>query len=208
MLIRFGDILKKYSIDPKGIIHIGAHLAEEADSYRRSGVKNVIWIEADPDTFSKLSRIVPAYKGNLAYCFAASDTESDHEIFNIASNGESSSLLEMDKHLFHHPHISIIGQKIVRTRRIDNFIREENINSDLFDFVNIDIQGAELLALRGMPNFLEKARYIYSEVNISEIYNGCAKIEEIDEYLSRFGFTRVETHMTQYEWGDAFYIKN
>ena len=28
-----------------------------------------------------------------------------------------------------------------------------------------------------------------------------------DEFLDKYDFKRVETHMTEYEWGDAFYIK-
>ena len=32
-------------------------------------------------------------------------------------------------------------------------------------------------------------------------------IENIDTFLSDRGFSRVETSMTECEWGDAFYIK-
>jgi hypothetical protein len=32
-------------------------------------------------------------------------------------------------------------------------------------------------------------------------------VSEIDEYLSKYGFKRVETSMTEFEWGDALYIK-
>ena len=207
MLIKFQDLITRYQIKPKGVLHIGAHLAEESESYRSMGVNNVIWIEADPDTFNKLSGIVSDIGGNLAYCFAASDTENDSVDFNVASNGESSSLLEMDKHLIHHPHIEIVNHKKVKTRKVDNFLKEKNIIASEYDFLNLDIQGAELLALKGMENSLLEINYVYTEVNTSEIYRGCAKIDELDEYLSKFGFTRKETYMTEYEWGDAFYTK-
>jgi hypothetical protein len=32
-------------------------------------------------------------------------------------------------------------------------------------------------------------------------------VSEIDEYLFKYGFKRVETLMTEFEWGDALYIK-
>ena len=49
--------------------------------------------------------------------------------------------------------------------------------------------------------------YIYTEVNEEELYEGCALIDEIDEFLTLFNFERVKTHMTKEKWGDAFYIK-
>jgi len=33
MLIKFKDLIEKYKIDVKGVLHIGAHHAEEAESY-------------------------------------------------------------------------------------------------------------------------------------------------------------------------------
>ena len=33
MLIKFKDIVNKYGITPRGILHVGAHHAQEADSY-------------------------------------------------------------------------------------------------------------------------------------------------------------------------------
>ena len=49
--------------------------------------------------------------------------------------------------------------------------------------------------------------YIYTEINTNTLYKDCALVSEIDEYLSKYGFIRVETSMTPFEWGDALYIK-
>ena len=76
-----------------------------------------------------------------------------------------------------------------------------------YNFLNLDIQGAELLALKGFLKGLEKIEYVYTEVNSGEVYKDCAKIEELDFFLKEYNFERVETNMTQYEWGDAFYRK-
>jgi len=207
MLIKFQEIVKKYNISPNGILHIGAHHAEEANSYVAHGVNKVIWVEADLTTFDELNKIISKYPSHKSYCFAASDVDGKEVDFHIASNGESSSLLEMGKHTTHHPHITIIDKKKVKTKRIDTFFEEESFSPVDYNFLNLDIQGAELLALKGMGETLEQIDYIYTEVNSAEIYKGCAQIEELDEYLSKFNFERVETKMTQYEWGDAFYVK-
>ena len=76
-----------------------------------------------------------------------------------------------------------------------------------FNFLNLDIQGAELLALQGLEDNLKFIDYIYTEINTGEVYKNCAKVNEIDEFLKKYGFERVETAMTSWEWGDAFYIK-
>jgi hypothetical protein len=47
MLIKFNRICKKYGI-PKGIIHIGAHMMEERSDYISKGIKNILWVEANP----------------------------------------------------------------------------------------------------------------------------------------------------------------
>ena len=74
--------------------------------------------------------------------------------------------------------------------------------------MNLDIQGAELKALKGMEEYLNSVDYIYSEVNSDYVYKNCALVKEIDEYLLKFGLHRVETKWYgDCKWGDAFYIR-
>jgi hypothetical protein len=58
-----------------------------------------------------------------------------------------------------------------------------------------------------MKEYLHKVDYLYTEVNSNYVYVGCALITELDEYLKQFGLIRVETKMTEFEWGDAFYMR-
>ena len=61
--------------------------------------------------------------------------------------------------------------------------------------------------MKGFKNNLNKIKYIYTEVNIGEVYKNCSKLHDIDSYLKEFGFVRHETQITWAEWGDAFYIQ-
>ena len=36
------------------LVHIGAHVGGEAKKYEEAGFKCIVWIEADPDLFSRL----------------------------------------------------------------------------------------------------------------------------------------------------------
>ena len=136
-----------------------------------------------------------------------SDVDDKEYDFNISNNGQSSSILEMDTHLKHHPQVKYIDSVKVKSKRIDTILRDNEISVSKYDFLNLDIQGAELMALKGMGKLIESFNYIYTEVNIGEVYRGCAKMNEIDEFLDKYDFKRVETKITEFEWGDAFYIK-
>jgi hypothetical protein len=69
------------------------------------------------------------------------------------------------------------------------------------------VQGAELQAIKGMGDLVLAVDAIYSEVNKEELYEGCAVIHEIDEYLKKFNFERVATRWVLGKgWGDALYV--
>ena len=63
------------------------------------------------------------------------------------------------------------------------------------------------MAFLGSDETLGKVDYVYSEVNEGTLYKDCGLISDIDNLLSKYGFKRVETDMSPWEWGDAFYIK-
>lgn len=72
---------------------------------------------------------------------------------------------------------------------------------------NFDIQGAELMALKGAGDLIKGAEVLYLEVNREPIYAGCALIDELDAWCDERGFVRVATVWTRAEWGDAVYIR-
>jgi FkbM family methyltransferase len=192
---------------PKGVIHVGAHAAEELSVYDSLGVDSVIWVEANPLLFGGLLSKIQDHIGSSAYCFAAFDKDGEHIELNIANNGESSSIFNFGTHSEEHPHIHYVGKIKVPTLCIDTLLDKKGFDTTSFDFVNIDVQGAELLVLKGMKNQLKNIKYAYLEVNEKPLYDGCSLIQEIDEFLKEFGFERVLTKMTQHGWGDALYMK-
>jgi FkbM family methyltransferase len=202
MLINLDYLVKKYNIKFKGILHIGAHECEEINVYERYVERNnILWIEAMPD---KVMLNKSRYNNILIENVAVSDKEEQIK-FNISNNGQSSSLLELGLHKKFHPHVHYIDFFVVNTKLLKSILPNYSIN---FNFLNLDIQGAELKALKGMGDeYLNKVDYIYTEVNSDYVYKDCALVTELDDYLSKFNFRRVETCWTPFKWGDAFYIK-
>jgi hypothetical protein len=94
------------------------------------------------------------------------------------------------------------------TLTLNTFFEKNKIDVSKLNFWNFDIQGAELMALKGAATHINNADIIYLEVNVKELYKNCAFMSEIDTYLSDYGFTRVITNMTPHGWGDAMYIKS
>jgi hypothetical protein len=76
-----------------------------------------------------------------------------------------------------------------------------------FDFLTLDIQGAELEALKGMGRLISKVRWIFTEVNRREMYSGIPLVSDLDTFLSERGFSRVVTLWNPAGWGDALYVR-
>jgi len=95
----------------------------------------------------------------------------------------------------------------VRTVTLDTLFEKLGIPHDRYDVANLDIQGAELMALRGAEKILAGVRAVYTEVNTKELYVGCAQLGEIDEFLGARGFVRVALKVLTHGWGDGLYVR-
>jgi FkbM family methyltransferase len=209
MLIPFEKLISKHRINITGVLHCGASIGQEAESYAKLGVKNMVFVEADPDVYEKLKVNISKYPNAIPVNACLSDKDNEEVTFNLANNGgQSSSMLEFGTHTEAHPEVKFIGSIPLITKRLDSMIEELNLNIHEFNFLNMDLQGAELLALRGLGDYLKYFKYAYLEVNEREVYKHCAKVEDLDMYLIGFGFRRVETRWSgNHGWGDALYIR-
>lgn len=209
MLIPYDQIIKKYNILPTGILHIGGSHAEELEAYTNNGIERMIWIEAIPEVFAKMQARLEPYHMAVPINACIADIEGKTVDFHITNNeGQSSSMLGLKLHREYHPSVHVVKTIQCITQTVDSIIEKRGFDLTYYNFLNIDLQGAELMALKGMKNNLHKIKYAYIEVNEKELYTGCPLIADIDKYLESFGLFRVETKMTDCGWGDALYLKN
>jgi FkbM family methyltransferase len=203
LIIPIEQAVGRYGLELGVVLHLGAHLGEEAGEYHRAGARQVFWVEADPAVIDRLAAAVQPY-GDVAIQALIADRDDEDVSFFVASNdGKSSSMLEMLTHREAHPDVSVVGQKTLRTTTVDTLCDRVGIRG--VTLVTMDLQGAELLAVRGASSTLATARYVYTEVNVDELYVGAATIESLDQALA--GFVRQETALTPHGWGDALYIR-
>lgn len=209
MLIPLNKLFEKYQIHRPEVLHLGANEGQEANVYHQCKAKRVIWVEALPFVFEKLQRNIAAYPNQHALLACVSDKDGESVQFNIASNeGQSSSFLEFGTHRIEHPTVRWTGRTTLTTVRVDTLLRSRGWEPTGFNwFLNADLQGAELLAMKGMGDMLKCFRYAYIEVNAKELYQGCPLVGEIDAFLASFGFEPKQCEMTGNGWGDKFYIR-
>ena len=208
MLIPYSEIIKKYKLKIKNILHIGAHNGEEYEEYANNGCEKIVWIEANPFKIKNLQFRLLEDDRNIIINSVVSDVDGNDVIFNITNNGESSSILKLGLHKNLFPDIVVNNKISLKTKTINTIFKENNLDMEEVDFINLDVQGAELLALKGIGNNINFVKAVYTEINTDYVYEGCALLSEIDNYLEKFNFYRAETKMWEnHPWGDALYLK-
>ncbi|MEG4231952.1 FkbM family methyltransferase [Microcoleus sp. Pol11C3] len=206
-LLDLQQLCGKHSVAPRGIIHIGAHEGKEIARYREMGVQRVLFVEANPVVFERLKTNIAGSPHVRAVNCAVSNINGTSTLY-VTSMDQSSSILPLKEHQKFYPEIKEVERVVVESRTLDTLLEELQIDAAEFNILNIDIQGAELLALQGATNVLRYIEAINTEVNYEELYEGCALIDEMDDFLEMCGFDRVATTTPFHpSWGDAFYVK-
>lgn len=205
MLLDLNDLISKYHLNITGILHVGAHLAEEAKIYHELGVKKVWWVEGNEDNISRIVTEVEQYGEPNVILALVADEDGKEVTFNITNyDSMSSSILEFGTHPTFSPDTVFVEHRKQKTWTLDTLVRANGIWG--VNFLNMDLQGAELMALKGAENLIKELDYIYTEVNCKEVYVGCAQVEQLDALLT--GFDRVETGwVADQGWGDALYVR-
>lgn len=228
MLIDIKELVKKYDLKIKGVIQVGSHHAEEFEALHSLGIQNFVLIEPSQKAHDILVEKFESLWHNglkgvgteVRICqVALADFEGKRFMFTETANkGQSNSLLAPKKHLEQYPDIVFNGIEKVEVTTMDILAKCDFGIGDIFQYgtkedpkecnlLMMDVQGAELMVLRGATETLKQIDYIYTEVNRDEVYENCAKVEELDIFLSGHGFVRTDTDWAGGTWGDALYLK-
>ena len=106
---------------------------------------------------------------------------------------QSSSILPLKRHLEVYPEIVETGVIEVPARTLDGLLTELGRGPADFNLLVLDVQGAELLVLRGATAALEGCDAVVAEVSFEELYEGCALAADLDAFLGERGFERIAT---------------
>jgi FkbM family methyltransferase len=108
----------------------------------------------------------------------------------------------------------------VTTTTLDTFCEEEGLEA--IDFLQIDVQGADLNVLQGATQMLKTVLAVQVEVEFSHLYQGQPLFADVDMFMRERDFTLFDlshstrirslspihtmVHPGQLLWGDAFYF--
>ena len=172
----------------KGILHIGAHLGQEAVYYQNMR-KPVLWIEANPILFERLKENIKKMANQKAICALLGKHNSREIEFYLSSNdGASSSIYRFGKEL-EFEDLFMISQLKLPMIRLDSALTSKEIMA--YDHWIIDTQGAELEVLQGAGKLIDKCSTMSVEVSRREVYDGGTKWEELKDFLNGKGFNEL-----------------
>lgn len=205
-------------IPKKGIIHVGAHQGQEVERYLALGFTNILLIEANPVWYeylqSKFGHLPQIKIFNYAICdFDGSITLHIHT--SRSGSTEPASIFAMKR--FQEIVNTLHTPESIETKAstLDTLLEKYQVSMADYNFLNLDIQGAELLALQGSLKTFAYIDVIISEVNVIELYENGATENKITEFLDQQGYEKkkavyhslykgVETFPA---WGESLFIK-
>ncbi len=208
VLISARELNRYWKVSPKLVLHIGAHEAEELQDYSDLcwGEEGVYWVEALPEKAETIRLKLEKFPGHTVLCFVAWDKSGEKVDFNETNNGQSSSALPLHDHADVYPDVVVTKKHNFLTSRIEDKIDLSHVKC--VGLVNLDIQGSELRALKGLGSHIKKVEAIYSEVNLRELYEGNALLVDMDLFLGTWGFERVDWVFLKQGWGDALWLRS
>lgn len=204
MLMQLKDLNQTYiKGGVTGVIHAGAHDGEEYEDYRDCfGAVPITWIEGDPDVANRLLIKMGSDPNVRTLSAVLADEVGKQVTFHRANNEQSSSILEFGTHLVVHPEVEYIDSFQAITMTLDSLPLLEG------NFLNMDLQGAEGMAIAGANELMQSIDFVYTEVNRDELYLGLTPVSTLRDVISGYGLKQVEIEIyDNLGWGDAFFVR-
>lgn len=202
----------------RGIIHVGAHEGQEVEQYFGLGFERIVLIEANPELYDAL---VARFGGDARikiYNYAICDREGivDFHVHTSRSGStEPASILRMKR--FNQIVSTLHTPRTIQIPAItlDALFDRYDLRRTDYNHLNVDIQGAEVLAFKGATTLLGLMDAVVSEVNLIDLYENGALEDEVVMLLGQYGLVKKRAHYhTLYDenstfpaWGECLFMR-
>jgi FkbM family methyltransferase len=200
------------------VVHVGAHAGEEVAAYRLHGARRIVLFEANAASCETLQqRFGDDADIDIVHVAITDHIGTERLLLHANSRGEteSASLLPMKRlgEIVSSMHTE--GAVDVPASTLDAELEGIGVDPLTVGLLVLDVQGAELRALRGATRALAGVRAVLTEVAFVELYDDAAQAEDVAQVLTAAGFGLVDT--LSYElyqddgrfpaWGDQLYAR-
>jgi FkbM family methyltransferase len=203
------------------IFDIGACEGESSVRYSRQFPNaRVCCFEPIPSNFKLIQHNIAEFEASKVQAFEICLSDKDGEAeFHVSSgkpdefNGKdvdwefgnkSSSLLPPDKLLATNKWLEFKNEIKVSTIKLDTFLSREKI--DQIDFAHMDVQGAELMVLRGAGKKINVIKNIWLEVESIPLYEGQPVKKDVESFMSNLGYVKLIDTVDEVA-GDQFWSR-
>jgi FkbM family methyltransferase len=198
--------LKKFGVEPRGIIHVGMADPRWIDRHLNAGFQSILVVEADPLCFQRLAS-QPARTGVCIVHAAAADFNGTVYL-NRTELAGCSSLLEFHRHREIYPNLAPTDRVQVPARTLDQLLEELRLEPSHYNALYLDAQGAELMVLAGAGSVLNHAELVCLSVYRDEIYKGVPRQDAVDEKFQAAGYQCAALRHPWHETiGQAVYLR-
>lgn len=211
MQIFYDEYIKYFKTQPASILEIGSRDGNHAEHLRSLAniePSSVFLIEPHPQSFKTMIAAYPAF---TSFQLAISDKpgvvnfNAIPDVYNIHIMGTSSLLPVVDDPTWRsHPPptwikvLAITGETLLQL-----------INRFELDLVKIDVEGCTYEVLKSFGYGIRHLKALHLEVEIApyKIWKNQHFYQEIQEYMSSWGFQEVHFHLAFEGQGDSVWMR-
>jgi len=208
MSLYTGPLVRQYAGSPRVIVEGGTCNGEDTlEMLSAYSPDRIITFEANPENLRECQAKLGSIDKIQLVGQALSDVTGSIQFFPgdrakcQFPNGGISSMFPFEPG---HENFVLQAPVTVPCTRLDDFLT--SIQVPKVDMLCLDIQGAELLALRGMGRYLADVKVVVCEVWSTPYYRGTPRMQEVISWMATNGFGHRD--LIQYaDYGDLLFYR-
>jgi FkbM family methyltransferase len=181
------------------IFDIGSlHCLESSEFSKKFTNSKIYAFEANPESYSVcldntkdienisvINKAVNSYDGKCTF----RPINSEKTVTTWFDGNRGASSLFKANGSYDHIEKYVQDEIEVPCTRLDSFCKENDI--DRIDLIWMDLQGAELIALKSLGKMLSTVKVIHTELEVNPMYDGQCLFADVNSFLIDMGFVRV-----------------
>lgn len=211
----FMDFIKKSNIVPKVIFDVGSRDCLEAIEISKQYPESSIYaFECHPKSYLNCLENSKNYKNITVINKAVNDyngkcrfypTNPDKTITTWKDGNPGASSLFKASGAYDNIEKYVQDEIEVECCKLETFCNNNSIKN--VDAIWMDLQGAELLALKSLGDYLKNVQIVHTELEINEMYENQCLFKDVDPFLKSFGFKMVWGNTSVHFGTDFIYVR-